>query len=133
MPLPECAGAVLTGIADTLYPPPLGPPHAPDVKLSSLPKYIDSIITAINSLPDHEVLETSLLLRALNTSVGTALIFRSPTLTAFADLPLETRTSMLNSLKNSSIADFRKVFNGLKRITMGTALSYSILSEEEVR
>jgi len=133
MSLPPCAACVLGAFADTLYPPPLGLPHSPTTLLSCLPKYLETVIAAIESLSPQEVTELGLLLRALNTGVGTALIFTTLTLTPFADQDLETRTKMLNVLKLSGLPDRRKIFNGLKRILLGTAGGYSLLTEEEVR
>ena len=78
------------------------------------------------------MLETTLLLHALNTAVGTALIFMTPTATSFPLMPISTRQALLNKLKKSRLQDKRKIFQGLKRITMGTALSYSVYSEEQL-
>jgi hypothetical protein len=166
MPLPACAHAVLSAVGDAIYPPPLGGKHAPDVLLSSLPKYIDTVIEGIESLPDHEVFESGMLMRALNTGAGTAAIFGVATLTHFAGHDIEvphphhpnplsttilantrsnlslslspsfflcqSRARMLAGIRDSSLGDRRKIFNGLKRILAGTALSYSVLSEEEI-
>jgi len=80
----------------------------------------------VDKLPARESFLTRFLLKALSTSVGTALLFGKPTLHPFTEWPVPQQTALLQSLKTSSIATRRQIFNGFKRLICGLAYSYTV-------
>ena len=128
--LPECSSTVIKSIIDTLLNvKDLSPPSRkifPYEKYSDMPLVADKVIAAINhNLAYAEVLETGLLFSALNTAVGTSALAMSVHFKSFPLLPVEVRTNILSSLRDSTIELRRKVFQGLKRLILGCLLSYS--------
>ncbi|KAJ1474525.1 hypothetical protein T484DRAFT_1832073 [Baffinella frigidus] len=68
--------------------------------------------------------EAKLLLSALSTRVGTALVlFASPLRPAFVDQPIAERERGLQFLARSPLGVHNKAFLGLKRLLLGTCLS----------
>lgn len=129
-PLPECSSVIIKSIIDTLL-------DVKDLtnekrklfiydKYSDMPLVADKVISAINTnLAYAEVKETGMLFSALNTAVGTSALGMGLHLKSFPMLPVETRTAILVSLRDSSIELRRKVFLGLKRLILGCVFSYS--------
>lgn len=78
----------------------------------------------------REFLELKALLILLNTAAGTSLLYGGPS-SAFTSLDHASRGQVLACLSRSSIGLRRKAFNGLKRLLMGTALSYNAKGENE--
>ena len=129
-PLPLCSGTVIRSIIDTLLDV---NDLAPEVrksfkydKFSDMPQVVDKVILAINTnLHAADVKETGLLFSTLNTAIGTSAIGMGVYFKSFPELPFETRTAILVSLRDSSFDLRRKAFLGLKRLILGCVFSYS--------
>ena len=129
-PLPLCSGDVIRSIIDTLLDVNDLSPERRKLfkydKYSDMPQVADKVITAINTnLPYAEVKETGLVFSVLNTAVGTSAIGMGVHFKSFPELPFETRTAILVSLRDSSLDLRRKAFLGLKRLILGCVFSYS--------
>jgi long-chain-alcohol oxidase len=78
------------------------------------------------TLDSGERLELGLLLSALSTVVGSALLIPCPPFTvAFTNRTTTEREAALSALGESSLPPRRKAFNGLKRLILGLACSHT--------
>ena len=77
-------------------------------------------------LDSGERLEIKLLLTALSTAVGSALLIPCPPYTvAFSSRTYAQREAALNALSTSMLPPRRKAFNALKRLILGLAASHT--------
>ena len=75
-------------------------------------------------LDSRDIFELKALLNLLDTSVGTSLLYGYPS-AAFTTLDQAAKGKVMVGLSRSWVGVRRKAFNGLKRLLMGTAMSYN--------
>mmetsp|Transcript_16040 Transcript_16040/g.31937 ORF Transcript_16040/g.31937 Transcript_16040/m.31937 type:complete len:444 (+) Transcript_16040:22-1353(+) len=109
----------ISALVDALYPPDL------DLRLSEQPLFIERLAEGAQThLDSRDVFELKALLNVLDTSVGTTLLYGYPS-AAFTTLNQDAKGKVMEALSRSRVGLRRKAFNGLKRLLMGTAMSYN--------
>ncbi|KAL7544966.1 hypothetical protein ACHAWF_014357 [Thalassiosira exigua] len=126
--------AALRSVADALCPSLAAPPGSAaavarfwTTSAGDLDALVAGLRDAIDRLDADERFEIRLLLAALSTAIGSALLVPGggPCGVPFCDRNAEERERGLRCLATSRLAPRRKAFLALKRLVLGLALSYA--------
>jgi choline dehydrogenase-like flavoprotein len=121
--------AAFVAFVDALLPPKTGNdgsnPEFWEFHVGSDPKFVETVETAIvDKMSSANSFQTQVLLTALSTAMGTSLIFGVASTSSFVDWSIQDRIEAVRQLQYSPISHRRKIFQGLKQLLLGIALSY---------